>query len=372
MLTTRPRRWSGTISCTSEAVIENDDQQRRAGEEQQQALSQTIARQREGGDQHAERDLHDQQRQPHVLEAPEPCDDQRAEHRAGAGERHHAAVAADVAVEDVAREDRQERQQRQPQERRQEREHGQRDDRRLAARRSAAPPFSSCSIGLRSAGGMCLMAQRQQRDDDDEERERRSAPKQAAVPKAASVAPASSGPNTRARLNWIEFSAIAFGRSFFSTSDGTSDWYAGPPNACAEPGDERQRQDVPDADDVPGDTSAASVNAVAICTYCDAEQQVAAIVAVGDDAADQRQQQDRQLAEEVVEAEVERRFGELEDEPALRDLLHPGADRRGEGAEPQDAEIPVGERGERAAEEWLGAAERHPSASQIRTLMRTG
>ena len=49
-------------------------------------------------------------------------------------------------------------------------------------------------------------------------------PKQAALPQAASVAPASSGPNTRARLNWIEFSAIAFGRSFFCTSDGISAW----------------------------------------------------------------------------------------------------------------------------------------------------
>ena len=46
--------------------------------------------------------------------------------------------------------------------------------------------------------------------------------KHAAVPHAASVAPASSGPKTRARLNWIEFSAIAFGRSVFCTSDGMS------------------------------------------------------------------------------------------------------------------------------------------------------
>ena len=80
-------------------------------------------------------DLHEQQRQPHVLEASEPRHDQRADDGAGARERHHPAVAADVAVEDVAREDRQERQQRQPEERRQEREHGERDDRRLAARR---------------------------------------------------------------------------------------------------------------------------------------------------------------------------------------------------------------------------------------------
>ena len=33
-----------------------------------------------------------------------------------------------------------------------------------------------------------------------------------------------------------------------------------------------------------------------------AEQQLPAIVAIGDDAADQREEQDRQLAEEVVEA----------------------------------------------------------------------
>ena len=58
----------------------------------------------------------------HPLEASEPRDDQRAADRAGARERHHVAVAVDVAVEDVAREDRQERQQRQPQERRQRRE----------------------------------------------------------------------------------------------------------------------------------------------------------------------------------------------------------------------------------------------------------
>src|SRR4051812_20981671 len=54
-------------------------------------------------------------------------------------------------------------------------------------------------------------------------------------PNAAIVTPNASGPRTRATLNWIELSATAFGRSFFSTSDGMSDWYAGPPNACATP-----------------------------------------------------------------------------------------------------------------------------------------
>ena len=40
---------------------------------------------------------------------------------------------------------------------------------------------------------------------------------------AASVAPANSGPSTRATLNWIELSAIALVKSRFSTSDGMSD-----------------------------------------------------------------------------------------------------------------------------------------------------
>ena len=80
------------------------------------------------------------------------------------------------------------------------------------------------------------------------------------------------------------------------------------------------------------------------------QQQLLAIVAIGDDAAEQREQQDGQLAEEVVQAEVEGRLGQVEDEPALRDLLHPGADGRRECAEPEDPEVTVGERRERAAE----------------------
>ena len=93
------------------------------------------------------------------------------------------------------------------------------------------------------------------------------------------------------------------------------------------------------------------MNAVAICTYCEPSSSWRRSWRSAIDAADQREEQDRQLAEEVVEPEVERRVGEVEDQPALRDLLHPGADRRGEGAEPQHAEIAVSEGGERALQE---------------------
>ena len=46
---------------------------------------------------------------------------------------------------------------------------------------------------------------------------------------------------------------------------------------------------------------------VAIWTYCDAEQRPPAVVAVGEHAADEREQHDRQLLQERVEPEEERR-----------------------------------------------------------------
>ena len=82
-----------------------------------------------------------------------------------------------------------------------------------------------------------------------------------------------------------------------------------------------------------------------------AEQQLPAIVAIGDDAAEHREEQDRQLAEEVVEPQVERGLRQLEDQPALRHLLHPRADGRGEGAEPEHREIAISEGGEGAVQE---------------------
>ena len=75
-----------------------------------------------------------------------------------------------------------------------------------------------------------------------------------------------------------------------------------------------------------------------------ADQQPAPIVAIGDDAADQRQQQDRQLADEGVEAEPERRAADRQHQPVLRDLLHPRARRRQHVAAPEQAEVAGGER----------------------------
>src|SRR5262245_16426749 len=60
-------------------------------------------------------------------------------------------------------------------------------------------------------------------------------PKHQVAPRVFRAMPPITGPIIRAKLNWIEFSAIAFGRSSGSTSVGTTAEYAGPPKDCAVP-----------------------------------------------------------------------------------------------------------------------------------------
>src|SRR5579863_8784784 len=67
-------------------------------------------------------------------------------------------------------------------------------------------------------------------------------PKHHVSPSLARVIPASAGPTVTARLNWMEFNAMALGMSSRSTSVGISAEYAGPPKACASPdANDRQR-----------------------------------------------------------------------------------------------------------------------------------
>ncbi len=73
----------------------------------------------------------------------------------------------------------------------------------------------------------------------------------------------------RATLNWIEFNAIALVRSCLPTSEGISDWYAGPPNACAVPVIKESSR-MCHTSTTPKYTSAARMAAVESCTHCDA------------------------------------------------------------------------------------------------------
>jgi hypothetical protein len=92
-----------------------------------------------------------------------------------------------------------------------------------------------------------------------------------------------------------------------------------------EAGDERQRQDVPDAH-VSKEYQRRQDERCRHLNVLRAEQQSTAIVTIGNDAADEREEQNRQLAEEIIKSEKERRLGEVENQPALCDFLHPRAD----------------------------------------------
>jgi hypothetical protein len=128
-----------------------------------------------------------------------------------------------------------------------------------------------------------------------------------------------------------------------------------PAKGLREAGDDRQRQHVPDVHDVPVDEGRQREGRAHLHVLR-REEEVAAVMAIGDDAANQREEQDRQLAEKGVEAEEEgrRRAGDRQDQPALRDLLHPGADGRGHGAAPEHAEVAIGEGSGHPPESGMG------------------
>jgi hypothetical protein len=60
---------------------------------------------------------------------------------------------------------------------------------------------------------------------------------------------------------------------------------------------------------------------------------------VGDDPADQREEHDRQLLQECIEPEKERRSRQGEHQPVFRQALHPCANARDAGAQPENAKV---------------------------------
>jgi len=72
-----------------------------------------------------------------------------------------------------------------------------------------------------------------------------------------------------------------------------------------------------------------------------AEQNLLALSAVRKNAAEKREQDDGDGAEELIESQEERRAGKLQHQPALRERLHQRADAGRARAYPHDAEIAV-------------------------------
>ena len=75
------------------------------------------------------------------------------------------------------------------------------------------------------------------------------------------------------------------------------------------------------------------------------DQEALAVHLVGQEAADHRQQERRAQLGEDDDADERARVGQVVRVHAEDDVLHPGADVRGEGAQEHDAERPVRQRG---------------------------
>jgi hypothetical protein len=99
------------------------------------------------------------------------------------------------------------------------------------------------------------------------------------------------------------------------------------------------------------------------------EERVTAREPVGSDSRRQGEEQHREVGEEGDEAELERRVGQPQHEPALGDRLHPPTAQDDELPGPQPAEVDVTQRPERAGRERQDAArqrDRHPSSMGVR------
>src|SRR5205814_3921518 len=84
----------------------------------------------------------------------------------------------------------------------------------------------------------------------------------------------------------------------------------------------------------------------------------AAIVAIGSGAADQREHEGGNRPGQADESQVERRAGQIVDQPAEGHHLHPATDRRDALAEEGEPEVSIAERTEAAtpsedASRWL-------------------
>ena len=105
-------------------------------------------------------------------------------------------------------------------------------------------------------------------------------------------------------------------------------------------GNERKAQDVPDVHlascHQDGEQSGGSHLHI-----LGGEQNLPALHPIGHHATDQREQEDGNAAEKLIQRQQERGVAEPVDQPALRHDLHPGANAGGAGAKPHQAEIAI-------------------------------
>ena len=86
------------------------------------------------------------------------------------------------------------------------------------------------------------------------------------------------------------------------------------------------------------------------------EQHLSPVQAIRKDPAKERKHNDGKLSQEEIQTQVEGIFGEIVDQPALRELLYECTDGGGACSHPHEAEVAIAKGSEDAREEWQGYA----------------
>ncbi len=86
------------------------------------------------------------------------------------------------------------------------------------------------------------------------------------------------------------------------------------------------------------------------------EQHLSPVQAIRKDPAEERKHDDGKLSQEEIQTQIEGVFGEIVDQPALRELLYECTDGGGACSNPHEAEIAIAKGSEDAREEWQGCA----------------
>ena len=127
----------------------------------------------------------------------------------------------------------------------------------------------------------------------------------AAVPKPM-ITPASAGPTTRAELKAIELRAMALASRLRGTRSAANDWRTGMSTAFTRPSTPAIASTI-QISTMPVAVIRKIVNACPAATTCVRDEQVSLLDAVGEDAAERREQHGRAELEDGDEAELERR-----------------------------------------------------------------
>ena len=178
--------------------------------------------------------------------------------------------------------------------------------------------------------------------------------KAAATPTRPIVIPATAGPMIRAPLNIAELSATALPMSSRPTISTANDWRTGMSTAFAQPRSRASRMMIGTVTR-PVYVRTARMMARRHHHDLDGDQGRALRERVGEHAREQPEHHDRDELGGRDHPEPERVVGQLEDEPGLGDLLHPGADQRDRLAAEEQPVVAMAERGDPA-----GAHHRRP------------